>query len=88
MYIRTETGSIYHFDREAETLTRMESTHKMLRDGEPIKVLGLFHRLEVGVRPMFLLEGVGFLPMTERQLSEIQQISDTYEGVLDEGPNS
>lgn len=88
MYIRTETGSIYHYDTEAMTLARLESTHELRRDGEALKVIGVVHEIEVGRRVMFVLEGLGSLPLTERYISVIQQISDTYEGVLGEGPNA
>ncbi len=88
MYIRTETGSVYHYDTVNNTLARMENTHEMRRDGDALKVEFAPHSLEIGQRAMFTLEGLGDEPYTMRLLSVIQNITLDLERVYDEPANS
>lgn len=88
MYIRTETGSVYHYDTTKSTLARLEYTHGLRRDGEALKVEFVPRFLEIGERAMFTLEGLGEEPYTMRMLSVIQNITLDLERVHDEPVSS
>lgn len=88
MYIRTETGSVYHYDTEKSTLARLESTHELRRDGDALKVLTVPRWLEIGERATFFLEPLGDGDTTIRTLSVIQNITLDLEDVYGEPANS
>lgn len=87
MYIRTETGSVYHYDTSKCTLARLESTHGLRRDGEALKVLFVPRWLEIGERATFCLEPLGEGDTTIRTLSIIQNITLNLEDVYGEPAN-